>query len=55
MTKKFDDLNPLRSTKGIVTLENGPRSFGTLEKRAPEPSCSKGLLYLSDSTRAVIG
>ena len=35
---KFDDLNPLRSfdTEEIVTLENGPKSFGTFEKRAPE-------------------
>ena len=37
ITVRFEDLNPLRSwdTKGIVTPENGPSSFGTFEKRAP--------------------
>ena len=36
MTVKFDDLNPLRSwnTEGIVTPENGLKSFRTFEKRA---------------------
>ena len=37
MTVRFDNLNPLcsRDTKGIVTPENAPLSFGTFEKRAP--------------------
>ena len=40
---KFDDLNPLRSwdTKGIVAPEIGPKRFGTFEKQATGPSCSK--------------
>ena len=37
MIVKFYDLKPLFSqdTERIVTPENGPKSFGTFEKRAP--------------------
>ena len=40
---KFEGLEPRRceDIKGIVAPERDPKSFGTFEKKAPGPSCSK--------------
>ena len=40
---KFEGLEPWRyeGIEGIVAPEKGPKSFGTFEKQAPGPSCSK--------------